>query len=123
MQDVNPDMEDIFREAADKYPLQTDTADWKTVSQKIHANETEVRGGIAYSERKWIILFLLVLIPLGLTTTQYFKVQNTQVQTVAKVEDKQIKSSKADRIEDMIKRAEPVKQNIAKINKPLSRKD
>ena len=95
MQDVNPDMDEIFQEAADNYPLQTNTADWNAVRQKLHANETKGEGSIVYNDGKWIVLFLLLLIPIGLIDTEYFKVQNKQVQTVVKVEDKKIKSSDA----------------------------
>ena len=59
MQDVNPDMDEIFKEAADNYPLQTNTADWKAVSQKLRVNETNVIDGIFY-ERKWVALILLL---------------------------------------------------------------
>jgi hypothetical protein len=107
MQDVNPDMDDIFKEAADKYSLKTNTADWKAVRQKLHTNENN--SGIVYNERKWIILFLLLLMPMGLIITHYFKVQK-KVQTVTKVDDKQIKSSGVDKTENMINKAEPNKQ-------------
>jgi hypothetical protein len=58
---------------------------------------------------------------MGLITTHYFKVQNEQLQTITKVEDKQIKSSDTDKTENMISEVEPDKQmNIEKITEPPS---
>jgi hypothetical protein len=107
MEDVNPDMEEIFKEAADKYPLKTDTADWEAFSKKLHGREKNIKGVI---ERKWIILFLLLLIPIGLIITQYFKTHQKQIQTVAKVEDKQIESSHPDNSGSIISKTQPGKQ-------------
>jgi hypothetical protein len=123
MQDVNPDMDQLFKEAADNYPLQTNTADWKAVSQKLQANETNVRGSV-YKERKWIVLFLLLLIPMRLINTQYFKVQNKQLQTALKVKDRQIKSSDADKTNNRINEADQDEQmNTEKISQPVSKGD
>jgi len=124
MQDVNPDMDEIFQEAADNYPLQTNTADWNAVRQKLHANETKGKGSVIYNEGKWIALFLLLLIPISLIDTEYFKVQNKQVQTVVKVEDKKIKSSDVAKTNNLINEAGQDEQgNTEKINQPFSQDD
>jgi hypothetical protein len=112
-------MDDIFKEAADNYPLQTNAADWKALSQKIHTHEADFQRGIVYSERKAVVLFLLLLIPLGLTT-KYFKIQSKQVQTFTKVQNKQIKSSGVDRTNRRINQTEQVK--IEKLNQLVSKR-
>jgi len=124
MQDVNPDMNEIFKEAADNYPLQTNTADWSAVSQKLHANETSVKSSTFYNERKWIVLFLLLLIPMELINTERLKIQSKQVQTVAKAENKQVESSDVDRAGKMINEA-GLDDHVSaeKINKMLSGDD
>ncbi|HEY6976293.1 MAG TPA: outer membrane beta-barrel protein [Chitinophagaceae bacterium] len=117
MQDVNSDMDDIFKEAADKYSLKTNNADWKAVRQKLYTGEN--KGGIVYNERKLIIVFLLLLMPTGLIITHYFKVQK-EAQTVTKVEHKQIKSPGADRTENVINRTEPDKQVTTEADKKIN---
>jgi hypothetical protein len=94
MQHVNPDMDDIFKHAADKYPLKTNTADWESLSQKLYAEENNVESDVdnkgIYNKRKWALFFLLLIIPV------VFKVYEKQTQTVAKVKEKQLKLSPAD---------------------------
>ncbi len=128
MQHIDPDMDDVFKKAADKYPLKTDTADWEAISQKLRANENNIEGDIEnkviYRERKWALLFLLLLIPAGLIVTQYFKVNNEHAQSVAKVKDKTVQSSPADKTGNVVNKSEPDKQANSEIhgqvNEPVS---
>jgi hypothetical protein len=69
MQFVNDDMDDdLFRQAAEKYPLRTDSGDWNKVMEKMQAGgNSHKKGGRA----RYILL--LALIPLLLICTTYIK--------------------------------------------------
>jgi hypothetical protein len=41
MFDVNDNMDELFRRAAENYPLKTDTSDWQQVEQKLAATEPD----------------------------------------------------------------------------------
>src|SRR5215203_3841258 len=70
MQFVNDDMDDLYRQAAEEYPLKTDGGDWNKVLEKIQAGG---KGQIPV-KRDWSrYLLLLVLIPLLLVCTTYIK--------------------------------------------------
>jgi hypothetical protein len=61
MYDVNDDMENLFRRAAENYPLKTDGLDWDKVEKGLASSETIVR---AKDERRinrsWFLLLLLI---------------------------------------------------------------
>jgi hypothetical protein len=71
MQYVNDDMDDLFRRAAENYPLDTSGADWKKVLTMLEGNE-----GKDVSEKKpnknGRLLWLLLLLPLGLICNQLY---------------------------------------------------
>ncbi len=60
MFDVNDDMDELFRRAAENYPLKTDTSDWQKVEQKLAAAEPDesVKGGS--KNKSWFLLLLLL---------------------------------------------------------------
>ena len=64
---VNDDRNDeLFRRAAENYPLKTDDADWEAVRRKMEAaeDETPVIASGSFSAFFRVLLFLLLLIPL-----------------------------------------------------------
>jgi len=88
MQDVNPDMDEIFKKAADKYPLKTNTAQWEAMSERLQG--LGAKSGIGYNKRTLALLFLVLLIPTGLIITQYLKAHKEE--TIVRIEDNQVKS-------------------------------
>src|SRR5688572_7004546 len=67
MQHLNDDMDELFRKAADEYPLNTGTPDWNKVAQGLaeeHVPEPPVKK--TYRRYTW----LLLLLPLGLLFTE-----------------------------------------------------
>src|SRR6266542_1435607 len=110
MQDVNPDMDDLFKQAADEYPLKTNTADWETISQKLYTGKNKVTKKQVYNERKWALLSLLLLIPIGLIVTQYYKAHKEQTQTVANIKDKEVQSLPLDKKAEVLNKTETGKQ-------------
>lgn len=65
MQFLNDDMDDLFRNAADHYPLKTDGGDWNTVMTKLQAAEALPPAGIHRPGGKYYrLLWLLLLTPL-----------------------------------------------------------
>src|SRR6266498_721783 len=110
MQDVNPDMDDLFKQAADEYPLKTNTAEWETISQKLYTGKNKVTKKQVYNERKWALLSLLLLIPIGLIVTQYYKAHKEQAQTVANIKDKEVQSLPLDKKAEVLNKTEPGKQ-------------
>jgi hypothetical protein len=71
MQYVNDDMDDLFRRAAEDYPLDTSGADWKKMLTMLEGTE-----GKDVSEKKpnknGRLLWLLLLLPLGLVCNQLY---------------------------------------------------
>jgi hypothetical protein len=70
MQFVNDDMDDdLFRQAAEEYPLRTDSGNWNKVLEKMQAggDVSDKKGGKA----RYVLLF--ALIPLLLICTTYIK--------------------------------------------------
>ena len=81
MQDVNNDMDDLFRKAAEQYPLKTDGADW----QKVFAGLQEAAVPVAEEKekRKRRFLWLFLLLPLGLLWAVYYQSDNQPKQQMA----------------------------------------
>jgi hypothetical protein len=64
MQSVNNDMDDLFRRAAEDYPLHTEGADWNEVMQRL---ESSRRGAMPQNTKKqksflWIAAIFLIVI-------------------------------------------------------------
>src|SRR6187549_828095 len=68
MQFVNDDMDDMYRQAAEEYPLKTDSGDWNKVLEKM---QSDSKGKIPERKVKRRYFLLLVLIPLLLICTTY----------------------------------------------------
>ena len=63
MQYVNDDMDELFREAAEKYPLDTSGADWDSVQKLMPADGSAaviVPDKRANKKRYWLLLLLLI---------------------------------------------------------------
>jgi hypothetical protein len=74
MRRMSPDMEDIFKKAADDYPLKTNTADWESVSRKIESFEEDTskrKNNIAISKVKAGLAGVLLLLPLWIAISKY----------------------------------------------------
>lgn len=71
MQQVNDDMEDLFRRAAENYPLNTGNADWNTMAKKLadQSNATDIEQKKKEKKR---FLWLLLLIPFILFYYNYY---------------------------------------------------
>lgn len=61
MQQVNDDMDDLFRRAAESYPLKTDSADWGKVAAKIGDPPPVVTGNTKTVSRSANLLWLLLI--------------------------------------------------------------
>ena len=68
MQFVNDDMDDMYRQAAEEYPLKTDSGDWNKVLEKMQSDGKEKIPERKVRRRYFL---LLVLIPLLLICTTY----------------------------------------------------
>jgi hypothetical protein len=75
MQYVNDDMDDVFRKAAEGYPLDTSGADWNKVLAGLQGKEEPVQPARKRDQRRY--LWLLMLLPLGLVCNYYFEQQKT----------------------------------------------
>lgn len=73
MQYVNDDIDDVFRKAAEGYPLDTSGADWNKVLAGLQGKEEPVRPARKKDQRRY--LWLLMLLPLGLVCNYYFEQQ------------------------------------------------
>src|SRR5215207_6767326 len=70
MQSLNDDMDELFRRAAEQYPLNTDGADWNKVMQKLpHSNEELPETG--KNKKDFRYLLLLLLLPIGFICGRY----------------------------------------------------
>ncbi|MEP6616252.1 MAG: hypothetical protein ABJA57_06710, partial [Ginsengibacter sp.] len=65
MQHVNDDMDELFRRAAENYPLNTNGADWDKVRDKILAAENNTPAVSPKRSSKRSLLFLLLLLPVA----------------------------------------------------------
>jgi hypothetical protein len=70
MQYVNDDMDDMFRKAAESYPLDARGSDWDKVLAALQ-NET-ITAPIAKKKDKRRFLWLLMLLPMGLVCNYYY---------------------------------------------------
>lgn len=61
MLDVNDDMDELFRRAAENYPLKTDSNDWDKVAANLPATPPEAAGKSWFHNGRSLLLLLLVL--------------------------------------------------------------
>lgn len=66
MQSQNDDMDDLFRKAAENYPLKTNNADWDKVLERLNAPDAPLPEPVAKKNDGYKrLLWLLLLIPLA----------------------------------------------------------
>lgn len=70
MQSVNDDMDELFKNAAQNYPLNTNSADWDKVMQQLHPAGEDVPVTPKKNDRKKY-LWLLLLIPFVFICNRY----------------------------------------------------
>lgn len=78
MQHINDDMDELYRHAAEDYPLKIEGADWESVAQRLNDKDDDgalpvallrsMQGG---SGKKYKYLLLLLLIPAALLIAKY----------------------------------------------------
>lgn len=83
MQDVNNDMDDLFRKAAEQYPLKTEGTDWQKVFAGLQAAPMPAAEEKEKKKRRFLWLFLLL--PLGLLWAVYYKGDHQPEQQTAVV--------------------------------------
>ncbi len=71
MQVVNDDMDELYKRAAEDYPLNTDSADWDAVLKKLSSEKT-LNEPKNKNYRQLLWLLLLLTIGLGLVYKNYF---------------------------------------------------
>ena len=75
MQYLNDDMDDVFKMAAENYPLRTDTADWEKLRKEVSSIKTSkavIKNNFKWQASKIVASFLLLLIPFSVAVTKYF---------------------------------------------------
>jgi hypothetical protein len=70
MQNLDNDMEELFREAAENYPLRVTGADWSKVQAALLQEHTPVKDAKT-NRRRWLWSLLLLLIPFICLRLQY----------------------------------------------------
>jgi len=70
MQPLNNDMDELFRRAADEYPLNTGSEDWSKVQNKLRA-AGEDESGENEKRNDYRFLWLLLLLPIGFMCGRY----------------------------------------------------
>jgi len=77
MQYINDDMDELFRRAAEDYPLNTNNADWNSVLKKLSENSADIKPGNKRGNKKYSSLLLLLLIlPVIWIGKEYFYSSN-----------------------------------------------
>jgi hypothetical protein len=79
MQYLNDDMDELYRRAAEDYPLNTNSADWNAVLKKIYVDGTGTIGNEKESRNYRWLLLLLLLLPAAWIGKEYFYSSNKQV--------------------------------------------
>ena len=70
MRDINDDMDDLFRRAANNYPLNTNSSDWNKVQSAMQFSEKEMAP--VKSKKKYRRFFwLLLLLPFAFAIEKY----------------------------------------------------
>ena len=69
MQEANDNMDELFRRAAENYPLDTSSKDWNKVALALQS-EQDIAPPVK-KEHRGKFLWLLLLLPLGLICNQF----------------------------------------------------
>jgi hypothetical protein len=69
MQYVNDDMDDLFRRAAENYPLDTKSADWDKIAAELEIKSEKTKDSVSKGRR---FLWLLLLLPLSFVCNHIF---------------------------------------------------
>lgn len=78
MQDVDDDINELFRRAANDYPLNTNNADWSKVAKLLNPNENEDAGSSSAQKKKYPnILLLILLLCVPMICVDYFLANNS----------------------------------------------
>jgi hypothetical protein len=77
MNDDNND--ELFRLAAQNYPLKTDSSDWAAVQDKMNTSVPEPKNKISRIRNYWPLLLLLLFIPLKMYETKFVAGNNRTV--------------------------------------------
>src|SRR5687767_13374857 len=119
MQFSNNDMDELFRKAADKYPLKTDNADWEKISKALDEPETrKPAGGFPFGRAAVAVILLIFLAG----STWYFtKSDSTEEKTLlvqnkkTVLEQNEISNSNKS---TTVKEQTIVENNIPTVSKP-----
>ena len=101
MRDIDDDIDDLFRRAADNYPLNTNSSDWSKVQNALQSSEDAAVQNVKSKKKYRRFLWLLLLLPFTFLIEKYaFQNQDkskgiSQHQTVSP-EQKSISSPKND---------------------------
>ena len=110
MQHVNDDMDELFRRAAEGYPLNTDSADWNAVVKKLELERSLPAKKENRNKNYKHLLWLLLLLPLGVYKNYISKSNNNRPETIAKnIENKNLpRTSLSKNIEPQFNITKPV---------------
>lgn len=123
MQYVNDDMDELFKRAAENYPLDTNSANWNKVLAALQ-NQTEVK---TVSEKKGNnnrrLLWLLLLLSLGLICNQLYSPGTVNSKGISKgnVQDETLRSVvKTDQQKDNSKNGVATNSNVVTANNDVT---
>lgn len=123
MQYVNDDMDELFKRAAENYPLDTNSANWNKVLAALQ-NQTEVK---TIPEKKGNknrrLLWLLLLLPLGLICNQLYSPGTVNSKGISKgsVQDETLRSvAKTDQQKDNNKNGIATNSNVVTANNDVT---
>lgn len=80
MQYIDDDIDEVFRRAAEDYPLNTDSAEWNEVLKKLSADDPEKTIVIPANKKNYKrLLLLLLLLPVTWIGYEYFHPNNNNL--------------------------------------------
>jgi hypothetical protein len=114
MYDVNDDMENLFRRAAEDYPLKTDGMDWEKVEKGLAASDADpVDIKSKKNDRSWFLLLLLIPV-MWICNNYSHKTNPDGTNTIAANYNKGNAGNTSGFINKKIIKAEATKNNIEK---------
>jgi hypothetical protein len=82
MQYVNDDMDEMFRRAAEDYPLDTSGADWEKVKAMLNG---DAASSVTKEKKKRRFFWFFLIIPVGMSAIAYFYYQPATITTTKPV--------------------------------------